>query len=1286
MSGGGSFGAPAAAFGSPGLVPVACGLAISKMATGSAPIAPTMPSPAAAATLPSVAAPAATTGVVRAPASSSAVFCFSRAPFSTPPAAATSGAPAAASKARAPAPAPFSFSAAACPAPACVPFRFSDPALAGIFSKAPAVLHGATASAPFSFRAAACPAPASVPFSFAGTSSSASAVLPGATAPGASTQTMKPCTGAAASTAPFQPFAAVDAATVPAAAPPPAANDADKPRAKVTMVPSFVKQLNIKEEDNLKKRSKAHGATPANHFGRFAFVSPVGTPAGSPTAAPRFDIGQDPTPSPKPATARAGSSPPAPASPFRFGVATTGNEDIDAILQSLQLISDTARRLSTIGASSSLGAAVAVVGKLAARTLDFTRALEQEAIRLQAALADEQHCAAQVHTAFAAVRSQALAATSHASALHPLVTDNLMPLDSLSNLDRIPGMAEQQQERVRKAEEALRSLDFHKLHEDRWQEQARERDDGRQSFIHLQQMRMAGLRAKQQWIERQLELEPGPEGAASAGAHGEAKTTVQAGAAAPPAATSSDGQKDMSPITDVPGPWRQMLTSLEFTARLSTEACGGISRMVRQVSDEQRGRWAALRMELLQNRQSIEAAECSLRIPSKLHQRRRLGEARLDELKQVKAQLDAVRREVVGARHQAEIFELIALPGDRRLAELRAEHHRCQAVQEDLRSRCAVLVTLMTELSQWPPSARSAPAEGASGACIFPEMPARAHRILDPVSAREELSPGDQARFDIELLLRRSGLLVYNQSYEASFKDISSIVPGKPNVKKATVRGSASERVKVLKEYSLADFRSIERSIVTSRWLSHPGVVPVECAFVERCDVVVVQMPWFCGGNMREWCRRHRGDMDARVRAAAKVSEAVRYLHANDVMHRDLKPENVVVDGVGADATPALCDFDLSVSQASVGVTRVRGTLLYLAPDNTPSKASDVFSLGMLLLDVLFCAGDDTKLSSWLGHAGRFGIDEPSLERLCLDLRRTTAADPEVAACLGAVNEGIPHLIGEMIRSDCRERPTAAAVAARLCEILDLRVCSLCFTDCAPAQVGIECAHGHYTCQHCFSRHVCFPESLCTGGEAGRSSVKCGMAYGKDPCKATFTLQQTAKCVTSPAFETLRRNADDLRLVEVQREFERWKVEHEEAQAKRSEMERRVLASRQRIEELQSDRCPRCERVFIDFEGCAALTCGYADCGAAFCAFCGEDCGDDSHVHVRRCRLNPRRDEYYVDRTTWATIRRAERIVNVRAYWAELSKGVRAQLFRDANVPNIMRELGLHAELAQAAE
>ena len=50
---------------------------------------------------------------------------------------------------------------------------------------------------------------------------------------------------------------------------------------------------------------------------------------------------------------------------------------------------------------------------------------------------------------------------------------------------------------------------------------------------------------------------------------------------------------------------------------------------------------------------------------------------------------------------------------------------------------------------------------------------------------------------------------------------------------------------------------------------------------------------------------------------------------------------------------------------------------------------------------------------------------------------------------------------------------------------------------------------------------------------------------------------------------------------------------------------------------------PRCSAVYLDFDGCCALTCS---CGCKFCAYCETDCGanngdDDEivHDHVRSC-------------------------------------------------------------------
>lgn len=61
-------------------------------------------------------------------------------------------------------------------------------------------------------------------------------------------------------------------------------------------------------------------------------------------------------------------------------------------------------------------------------------------------------------------------------------------------------------------------------------------------------------------------------------------------------------------------------------------------------------------------------------------------------------------------------------------------------------------------------------------------------------------------------------------------------------------------------------------------------------------------------------------------------------------------------------------------------------------------------------------------------------------------------------------------------------------------------------------------------------------------------------------------------------------------------------------------------------------KCPHCDAVFYDFDGCAALQC---ECGGFFCAFCLEP-GESSlhaHAHVKSCPFNPNPNQYYISET-----------------------------------------------------
>lgn len=212
----------------------------------------------------------------------------------------------------------------------------------------------------------------------------------------------------------------------------------------------------------------------------------------------------------------------------------------------------------------------------------------------------------------------------------------------------------------------------------------------------------------------------------------------------------------------------------------------------------------------------------------------------------------------------------------------------------------------------------------------------------------------------------------------------------------------------------------------------------------------------------------------------------------------------------------------------------------------------------------------------------------------------------------------------------------------------------------------------------CVSRHASRLEAL---SDQDSSHVKCFAAH----CGHTFALQEIAAHASPPAFAVLQRHMDDRKEVALQAEFRQWTEDFVANFAAKSEQERRVLAVRQRIEEMMDLRCPKCQGVFGAFQGCAALTCAYAGCKAHFCAFCLADCGGDAHPHVRQCRLNPRPNEYFVHEAVWRRIMDGQRREKLERFWPSLEPAVRASLAADASVRQILSDAGLDRLLQEEA-
>jgi tetratricopeptide (TPR) repeat protein len=92
-------------------------------------------------------------------------------------------------------------------------------------------------------------------------------------------------------------------------------------------------------------------------------------------------------------------------------------------------------------------------------------------------------------------------------------------------------------------------------------------------------------------------------------------------------------------------------------------------------------------------------------------------------------------------------------------------------------------------------------------------------------------------------------------------------------------------------------------------------------------------------------------------------------IHAAGIIHRDIKPANVMLDRSGSHLGVSIMDFGLArlneFRSAILGPNILAGTPGYLAPElikgHLPSKASDIFALGVLLHQALTGDRPDTS-------------------------------------------------------------------------------------------------------------------------------------------------------------------------------------------------------------------------------------------------------------------------------------------------------------------------------------
>jgi len=159
-------------------------------------------------------------------------------------------------------------------------------------------------------------------------------------------------------------------------------------------------------------------------------------------------------------------------------------------------------------------------------------------------------------------------------------------------------------------------------------------------------------------------------------------------------------------------------------------------------------------------------------------------------------------------------------------------------------------------------------------------------------------------------------------------------------------------------------------------------------------------------------------------RMAVDLAEALHVVHAKGVVHRDIKPGNVLLHASelpGREFTAKLADFGIAFLIDSTRLTAAGGligTAGYLSPEqargSVPAPASDVYSLGLVLLEAL------TRTRAFPG---------PLMESISARL----VGDPPIPSAIG-------HAWGSLLLAmtarvpDVRPSALEVAIAARAIE------------------------------------------------------------------------------------------------------------------------------------------------------------------------------------------------------------------------------------------------------------
>lgn len=219
-----------------------------------------------------------------------------------------------------------------------------------------------------------------------------------------------------------------------------------------------------------------------------------------------------------------------------------------------------------------------------------------------------------------------------------------------------------------------------------------------------------------------------------------------------------------------------------------------------------------------------------------------------------------------------------------------------------------------------------------------------------------------------DLLDRETGALKPGQIIGQYELETLIAVGGMGEVYRAHDPAGIPVALKILRRHLVLSRHAVDRFETEARAASalhHPNIVLAR-EFGESPAGLFIAMEWVDGPTLREVIDAGAVTTEQAIDWGEQAARALSAAHSAEILHRDIKPENMILrrDGVlkildfglARLAGPVRLEADSAGASGTISGT-LSGTLLYMSPEllrgETASSASDVFSLGALLYELL---------------------------------------------------------------------------------------------------------------------------------------------------------------------------------------------------------------------------------------------------------------------------------------------------------------------------------------------